>query len=139
MRKLLFTTAIITIAYFVYILFTAQKSPDNGKFYYAFSEKIYLTEVPNKFLIKTISANDAETLALNLISLDARKGKGIIKQKENCLLVETDDVEKFKNIIKNAGSKILFTKPCYKYQQSEMYYADEIIVEPLRAMILVRL
>lgn len=34
--------------------------------------------------------------------------------------------------VKNAGTKVSFIKPCYKYQQAELYYSDEIIVETLQ-------
>ena len=131
MRKLLFSAITIIVVSFAYILLTAQKVPDNRKFYYAFAEKIYLTEVPNKYLVKVNSSNDAEILTSTFRSLIAKQGKGIIRQKDNCLLIEVEDATAFMTAVKNAGSKVSFTRQCYKYQQTEMFYSDEIIVVPL--------
>lgn len=131
MRKLFLTAIAFAMASFMYILLTAQESPENSKFYYAFSEKIFLTEVPNKFLIKANSAADVEFLASTLRDGNGKLAKDIIRQKGNCLIVETEDANLFNATIKNSGSRIHFTKPCYKTGKAELYYADEIIVETL--------
>jgi len=131
MRKLFLTAIAFAMASFMYILLTAQESPENSKFYYAFSEKIFLTEVPNKFLIKANSAADVEFLASTLRDGNGKLAKDIIRQKGNCLIVETENANLFNATIKNSGSRIHFTKPCYKTGKAELYYADEIIVETL--------
>ncbi len=79
MRKLFLTAIAFAMASFIYILLTAQKRHENSKFYYAFSEKIYLTEVQNKFLIKTNSATDAASLASTLNSGNSKQTKAIIQ------------------------------------------------------------
>ncbi len=132
MRKFLYSTISIVACSCLFLLITAQKTPDNRKFYYAFSEKIYLTEVQNKFLIKVVSADDANILAKNIGDLTSKKGKDIIYQKDNCLLVEVADAKALMVAVKDAGTKVSFIKPCYKYQQAELYYSDEIIVETLQ-------
>ncbi len=132
MRKILYSTISIVAFGCIYLLITAQKNSDNRKFYYAFSEKLYLTEVPNKFLIKAGSANDAKILATFIGDLSKKKSKKIIYQKDNCLIAEVEDANALLTVVKNAGNKVRFTKPCYKYQLAELYYSDEIIVETLQ-------
>ncbi len=131
MRKFLLSTMSVLAIIFAYVLLSAQQNPDNRKFYYAFSEKIYLTEVPNKFLVKASSSEDAQILSSIFSNSNSKQTKSIIRQKDNCLIVEVTDANAFMAAIKNAGRKVSFIKPCYKLQQTEIFYSDEIIVEPL--------
>lgn len=81
MRKFLYSTISIVACSCLFLLITAQKTPDNRKFYYAFSEKIYLTEVQNKFLIKVVSADDANILAKNIGDLTSKKERILFTKK----------------------------------------------------------
>ncbi len=132
MRQLLLTTMSIIVIIFIYVLLSAQQNPDNRKFYYAFSEKIYLTELPDKYLVKASSAEGVNTLISLLNTSLAKQSKDLIRQKDNCLIVEVTDTNSFIDALKRAGSKVIFTKPGYKYHKAEIFYSDEIIVEPLQ-------
>lgn len=52
MKKILSFLTTILVVTITLITLMAQKLPDNRKFYYAFNEKIFIDEIPNKFVIK---------------------------------------------------------------------------------------
>jgi subtilisin family serine protease len=130
MKKLLLILPTFVAITFLYISLTAQKNVENRKFYYAFSEKVYLTELTNKFLVKAKSVDDVKVLASIFKNISEKRGMGVVQQKDNILLVEVIDIQAFQSIIKNLDSRIIFTKQGNKHQKAEMFYADEIIVEP---------
>ena len=62
MRRLVFSATFILSVSLVFILITAQKPPDKKRFYYAFNEKIFIDEMPDKFVIKFKSKKRANEL-----------------------------------------------------------------------------
>ena len=62
MRKLLLSVTSILAVSLVFIMITAQKPPDQKKFYYAFNEKIFIDEMPDKFVVKFKSKKRANEL-----------------------------------------------------------------------------
>jgi hypothetical protein len=129
MRKFLGYSAYIAV-FLIYIITSAQKNPDKGKYYYAFNEKIYIEQIPDKFLVK---AKDRQT-ATELISFaktSLQNHSKVKYQDEKSFTVDLKEAGKTVNdLFKNKMSDIVLIKPAYKYQKQEMYYADEILAEP---------
>lgn len=108
----------------------AQKLPDK-KFYYAFNEKIFIDEIPDKFVIEFKEKQTATELKQLLIQ-EVGDDKKVKSQNETTVTIDLSGSDKSLNEILNskmAGVDII--KPAYKYQKQEIYYTDEILVEPL--------
>ena len=134
MRKILFSLTAVLAFSLVFILITAEKPPENRKFYYAFNEKIFIDEIPNKFAVKFKDKQKANALKLYLIEKVGNEKK-IQSQNETTLIVDLNSTGK--NINELLNSKMLdieIIKPAYKYQKQEMYYTNEILVEPLEGI-----
>lgn len=131
MKKILFSfTAIIAVT-ITLIIIIAQKLPENPKFYYAFNEKIFIDEVPNKFVIKFKGKQEADELKPFLIQ-EVGDDKKIRFQNETTVTMDLSKSAKSLNeILSSKMADIDIIKPAYKYQKQEMYYTNEILVEPL--------
>ncbi|MCK9403079.1 MAG: S8 family serine peptidase [Chitinophagaceae bacterium] len=130
MRKMVFSLTFILAVCLVFILITAQKPPDKRKFYYAFSEKVFIEEVPDKFVVKFKNKERANELKLVLIAEVGDKKK-IQYQNETTITIDVKNGTK--NIDQLLSGKMMdieLIKPAYKYKEQQMYYANEIVVEP---------
>jgi len=130
MRKLLLSVTSILAFSLVFIMITAQKPPDKKNFYYAFNEKIFIDEMPDKFVVKFKSKKRANELRPVLLA-EVGDAKKIQYQNET---TNTLDVKNgAKNIDQLLSGKMLdieLIRPAYKYKEQEMYYANEILIEP---------
>ncbi|MFT3947381.1 MAG: S8 family serine peptidase [Agriterribacter sp.] len=111
-------------------IITSQRIPENNKFYYAFNEKIYLEEVPDKYLIKSLtSEQSASVLAFVRDTLLSEYNANY--QNENSFVIDLSKSTRksIKEILKDKLSEIQLIKPVYKNDRQEMWYADEILVE----------
>lgn len=111
----------------IYIITSAQKSPDKGKYYYAFNEKIYIEQIPDKFLVR---AKDKQ-IAADLISFAKTSLQNLSKvkyQNEKSFTVDLKETGKtIDDLFKNKMSDIVLIKPGFKYQNQEMYYAGSLV------------
>lgn len=85
MRKILFSLTAVLAFSLVFILITAEKPPENRKFYYAFNEKIFIDEIPNKFAVKFKDKQKANALKLYLIEKVGNEKKFNLKMKQHLL------------------------------------------------------
>lgn len=134
MRRVLFPLATVLVFSLVFIVITAQKPPENRKFYYAFNEKVFIDKIPNKFAVKFKDKQKANALKFYLMEKIGNE-KNIQSQNETTLIVDLNSTGK--NINELLDSKmpdIEIIKPAYKYQKQEMYYTNEILVEALEGM-----
>lgn len=130
MKKVLFSIAAILSASLLFIIITAQKLPTNKKYYYAFNEKIYLDDVPDKYLIKF---RDKVKTKKNIALLKSELVNQNNVQLQNDTIA-TIDIKDYKNgindLLKDKMADIDIIRPAYKYQNQLMYYGCEILVEP---------
>lgn len=130
MKKILPTLASFFLAWLLYVSLTANKLPDNKKYYYAFNEKIYLDDVPDKYLIKFKDKLSAKkyTAAIQSELVDSF---GAVLQDEITATISLKNYKKgIAKLLKDKMANIEILKPAYKYQGQIMYYGDEILVEP---------
>jgi subtilisin family serine protease len=107
---------------------TAQKAPDKKKFYYAFKEKIFIEEVPDKFVVKFKSASKA---AAQQSQLQKSLQNRVRYQDETSVRIDiTSTGGNINTLLKDRMADVEVIKPVYKYQQQEMSYTNEILVEP---------
>lgn len=130
MEKKFFNYIGYVIVFGLCMIVSAQKNPDKGKFYYAFNEKVYIEEIPSKFLIKARDKQKATDLAS--FAKSSLKNENKIKfQNEQSFTIDLNETNNtIDDLFKNKKSDILLIRHAYKYQKQEMYYADEILVEP---------
>jgi hypothetical protein len=115
-------------------MITAQKPTDNRKFYYAFNEKIFIDEIPDKFVVKFKDKQKANELKLFLIEKVGNEKK-IQSQNETTVTIDLSSTGKSINeILSSKMLDIELIKPAYKYQKQEMYYTNEILVETLEGI-----
>lgn len=134
MKKILFSLITILAVSLVFIMITAQKPPENRKFYYAFNEKVFIDEVPNKFVVKFKDKEKANELKSFLIE-NVGNEKAIQSQNETTVTIDLSSGDKSINeILSSKMMDIELIKPAYKYQKQEMYYSNEILVEPLEGI-----
>jgi subtilisin family serine protease len=111
----------------LYTTTTAQQTPDKKKFYYAFNEKIFIEEVPGKFVVKFKSVEKARVIRNRLQkSLTA----GISYQNETSVRIDLAADGDINRFLKNSLTDVELIKPVFKYQQQELSYTNEILVEP---------
>jgi subtilisin family serine protease len=130
MKKLLLSTSALIAVAIVYIIITAQKTPEKSKFYYAFNQKIFINELPNKFVVKFKTKEKSQELKSFFKDRIGTTGK-LISQDETTVLIDLKNSNtSINDLISDKLPDIDILKPAYQYQKQEMYYTNEILIEP---------
>lgn len=128
MKKILFSLTSMLAVTILFITLTSQKRSDNKKFYYAFKEKIFIEEIPGKYVVKY---KDAATARNNTAALRSKFSRTTNIQYQNETTVTLSGItQNIQQLLKDQTTDIALIKPAYRYQQQEMYYTSEILVEP---------
>lgn len=129
MRKIVLPVLTLLVSAFIFLLLTAQKNSGNRKFYYAFNEKIFIEEIPGRYVVKYKDAKKAATITN---TIKARlSGKGNIKY-QNSATVTIGLIANEKNItqlLKDDMADIELIRPVYSRNKQEIFYTNEIMVE----------
>lgn len=120
----------VFFAALVFIVITAQKIPDKRTYYYAFNDKIYLDDVPEKYLIRfkdKVTANKN----ISLIKSELNDNYSVQSLDENIAAIDLKGYQKgIGELLKDKMGDIVVVRPAYKYQNQLMYYGNEILAEP---------
>jgi|GEM_PF-473359 len=120
----LMATGLMAFAFLVFYSF--REKGNEGKFYYGFSTKIFIREIPDEYAVTFRDAAAGKTI---LTSLQQKKKLSSLKwERPNVALLSAAAAD-IDVLLKRSD---VLVKKGYKVQEQKIYYADEIIIEPLK-------
>lgn len=134
MKKILNSLMAALAVMLLFLITTAQKNPPVRKFYYAFTEKMYLDEIPGKYVVRLKSDNAAAELKQSLTSRMQNQGSVQSLDPATIAIDVSGTTKTIGELLKPDMAGVLLVKPAYKYDRQEMYYTNEILVEPLEGV-----
>ena len=121
----LLATGLLVFAFLVFYSFR-EKGKDE-KFYYGFSTKIFIREIPGEYIVTFSDATTGKTLLASL--QQKKKLAGIKWERSNVALFSATAETDIDVLLKRSD---VLVKKGYKVQEQKVYYYDEIIIEPLK-------
>ncbi|WP_295128119.1 hypothetical protein, partial [uncultured Chitinophaga sp.] len=125
MKKVALSMLGCIVAVALYFIATAYRLPDEERFYYAFDEKIPITPIPGKYVVRFKDAASAKLLATNLRTA----ATGFKEESPEVVTINIKAGESPEELLRSQQANIATIKPAYRAGEQELYYTTEVLVE----------